>query len=300
MLYTVTICGSFRKFSEELKDTIEEFQDRSVEVLSPKSSSIVGCVDDFVSLKSDVIKRIDQEANLTESIKIIENSHLAAIQQSDAVWMIAPKGYVGSAASFEIGYALAHNVPVFYDNKYKKDIKEIVLRCYCNPTNIEYLVNNFESMPKVQPEVSRMFLKKYITKNTNNVSVGPLIVDENGNILLVKTHKWNNKFSIVGGKIRHNEQLHDAFQRVTYEQTGLEGNIGKDICAFDEIPNAGYFINGTSRIFIDKVMKVSSNRVMLDNRAEDYVWMKPEEALTQLDIELNAKYTIEKYCELRL
>jgi nucleoside 2-deoxyribosyltransferase len=47
------------------------------------------------------------------SVREIQNHHLTAIAQSDFVWLHAPKGYVGSSAALEIGFAIAHRIPVF-------------------------------------------------------------------------------------------------------------------------------------------------------------------------------------------
>ncbi len=311
LLQNVTISGSYRKFPEEIASALDAFRDLGVNVLSPKSATIVSSIDGFVSLKDDLVQRINDlsESNIAKVIKLIENSHLQAIQQSDALWIVIPQGYCGIATAFEIGWALAHNVPVFYDEKHSRDIKEPIIRAYAHPTKgIEQLVHDFDSMPQVNPVVSRYFMRSLLSKTTNNgfnadVAVGPVIVDhskryrsrQKREVLLVRTHKWNGRFSIVGGRLTRGERLTTAFSRVVAQQTGLDIVLGNDVCAFDEMPDSGFYKRGTSRVFVDKVVIATSRDVRLDERAQEYLWIPPDVALKELDIEPNARRTIKIY-----
>ncbi len=181
----VSISGSYRKFPDELDKAIKVFRDLDVDVISPKSATIVSSVDGFVSLKGDLVSSIDAVASsdLTKAMRLVENSHLRAIQQSDALWILMPDGYVGISTAFEIGWALSHNVPVFYDAKYADKIQEPIIRSYAKPVpSIEYLVKHFEFMPKIDPITAKYFLQRIHQKYTRgdfnaNVAVGPVIVD---------------------------------------------------------------------------------------------------------------------------
>jgi ADP-ribose pyrophosphatase YjhB (NUDIX family) len=117
-------------------------------------------------------------------------------------------------------------------------------------------------------------------------------------ILLVKTHKWGGRYSIVGGKVKRNERLADAYAREIKEETGLCADIGPDICAFDQIENPGYYNSAVSHIFVDKVARVGSQRIRLNDEAEDYEWILPGRALAKLDIEPNARHTLELYTKM--
>ena len=341
----VTISGSYRKFIDEVAFALDSFRNAGVTVLSPKSASILSSVDGFVSLRGDPILRIDLIADdrFIEAMTLIENSHLHAIQQSDALWVVLPTNYCGAATALEIGWALAHRVPVFYDARYSQHIKEPIIKSYATPVQgIDHLIKNFHSMPSVDLLVSRYFTQQllfpspsrrrsdtyvdsssqpYRNQSYRNesypnppnysgfnavIAVGPLIVNSQTNdpetlrsapLLFVKTHKWSGRYSIVGGRIKHHEPLTEAFSRVTLEQTGLEGALGETICAFNEIPDSGYFQPESRRIFIDNMVAVSSHQVRLDSRAQEYVWIPPNEALRELDLEPNARKTIEIYIE---
>ena len=315
----VTVSGSYRKFPEAVSSAIEAFRDCGINVLSPKSTSIVSSVDGFVSLSGDLVENIGMlgEKDITDAMRLIENSHLKAIQQSDALWLEIPGGYCGISTAFEAGWALAHNVPVFYDGKYSRDVREPVVRAYASPVrSIRHLVDDFCAMPKVDPMVSRHFMRQLLEEKANDahepgpdfnsvVAAGPLLVDYSGKryrhgqereVLLVKTHKWGGRFSIMGDKLRKGEKLKDAFDRVVKEQAGISCLVKEDICVFDEIDEAGYYQAGLSRIFADKLAEANNRNVVLDSRAEEFIWVPPSEALRNLSIEPNARNTLEEYC----
>ncbi|MEK7649994.1 MAG: NUDIX domain-containing protein [Patescibacteria group bacterium] len=118
-------------------------------------------------------------------------------------------------------------------------------------------------------------------------------------ILLVKTHKWGGRFSVVGGKVRRNERIEDALRREIREETGLKSSVGEHICTFDQIRNSGYYQSGTQHVFVDKVVRVSSKRVQLNEEAQGYIWIPVKNALKELPIEPNAKHTLELYAQMR-
>lgn len=126
----------------------------------------------------------------------------------------------------------------------------------------------------------------------------PKISRELKEVLLVKTHKWGGRFSIVGGKVRRNERLDQALLREVIEETKLRGEVGSHLCTFDQIKNSGYYRKGIQHIFVDSVVRVNSKRVVLNGEAQEYIWALPSEALLGLDIEPNAKKTLSVYAEL--
>jgi ADP-ribose pyrophosphatase YjhB (NUDIX family) len=135
------------------------------------------------------------------------------------------------------------------------------------------------------------------------VAVGGIIEYAGGDtrkekeVLLVKTHKWGGRYSVIGGKVRRNERLEDAWKREIREESGLCAEIGGHICTFDQIRNSGYYQTGVQHIFVDKVAKVGSKNVRLNEEAEDYVWLPAERALKDLPIEPNARHTLELYAK---
>lgn len=83
------------------------------------------------------------------------------------------------------------------------------------------------------------------------------------------------------------------------EETGLYGEIGDYIAAFDQIKDSGYYRPGVQHIFIDKIYKVFNKKVTLNDEAQDYIWATPSEALKHIDIEPNARHTLQLYSNLK-
>src|SRR5205085_12142620 len=54
------------------------------------------------------------------------------------------------------------------------------------------------------------------------VTVGALIFNARGEVLLVQTHKWSNLWGIPGGKTRYGETSIDALRREIKEETNLD------------------------------------------------------------------------------
>lgn len=135
------------------------------------------------------------------------------------------------------------------------------------------------------------------------IATGAMIerrVKDKNEILLVKTHKWGGRYSIVGGKVRRNERLHDALLREVHEETGLRGTVGRHLATFDQIKNSGYYQRGVQHVFVDNIVTVDRKKVTLNEEAQAYVWLPADEALASLDIEPNARITVELYQKHRV
>ena len=97
----VVLCGSFRRDHDGLLRAYHELIETNCQVLSPHT------------LDFDDAEFVRDAATLDIPAKVLEDYHLVSIRQADFIWLHAPDGYVGLSGAFEIGYAFAHNVPVF-------------------------------------------------------------------------------------------------------------------------------------------------------------------------------------------
>jgi phosphoglycolate phosphatase len=112
------------------------------------------------------------------------------------------------------------------------------------------------------------------------VTVGALISDDAGRVLMVRTRKWSNLWGIPGGKVKYGETLEAALCREIKEETDLElGEVRfalvQDCIETEEFYRAAHFVllNYTAR-------RCGTNPVRLNDEAQEYRWVPVEEALT--------------------
>lgn len=99
----VTISGSYRKHLSHIMSVREELCAAGATVLRPSSTEVLDAEQGFVRLVGD-----------PDSPSGIQAAQLAAIRQSDLVYLVNPGGYCGSSAMLEIGYACGLGIPVAF------------------------------------------------------------------------------------------------------------------------------------------------------------------------------------------
>ena len=103
-------------------------------------------------------------------------------------------------------------------------------------------------------------------------TVGALIFNPDGKLLLVKTHKWKGKYTIPGGHVELGESLQDALKREIREETNLELIQAEFLC-YQEFIYDDSFYEKRHFLFFDFICHVNAGEVQLNNEAQDYVWV---------------------------
>ncbi len=114
-------------------------------------------------------------------------------------------------------------------------------------------------------------------------TVGALIEDCHGRVLMVRTHKWNNLWGIPGGKIRRGEASIDALRREIREETSLEIEDIRFLMAQDCI-DSPEFMRPEHFLLLNYLARANGTDVMLNGEAEEFRWLTPQQART---LELN-------------
>lgn len=110
-------------------------------------------------------------------------------------------------------------------------------------------------------------------------TVGALVVSPLDNILIIKTHKWKNKWGVPGGKIDYSETIKDALIREFKEETKLELT---DIHwgPVQEAVQSPEFYKSAHFILLNFIARSNTENVVLNDEAQAHKWLKPKEALT--------------------
>jgi phosphoglycolate phosphatase len=111
-------------------------------------------------------------------------------------------------------------------------------------------------------------------------TVGALIYDEAGDVLMVRTHKWSNLWGIPGGKIKWGEPAEDALRREIKEETDLDiANI--EFVLVQDCIHSKEFYRDAHFILLNYTCGCAGRPpVRLNEEAREYRWLKPAEALT--------------------
>lgn len=291
------IHGSFSKHFGEIQRIHTLFSEAGIEVLAPKNSELIAQTNGFALFEDEVdIDSRMVELHYLHKIKQLGNSGFS--------YFVNPDGYMGKSASYELAVAQLTNTRCFFMKSLADHPAYIHKNAIYSPENlIDYIVQNGDlpdmKIHRNERKIHELWEDLMVPGSV--VAAGAIIerkVRDKKEILLVKTHKWGGRYSIVGGKVRHNERLDSALLREVYEETRLKGAVGRHIATFDQIKNSGYFKSGVQHIFVDNIVSVLHKKVVLNDEAQEHIWVEPTEALSQLDIEPNARHTLELYNNL--
>ncbi|KKU57471.1 MAG: ADP-ribose pyrophosphatase [Candidatus Amesbacteria bacterium GW2011_GWA2_47_11b] len=124
-------------------------------------------------------------------------------------------------------------------------------------------------------------------------TVGALILNPQGEIFLMKSHKWRHKYVIPGGHIEVGEKMQDALKREIKEETGLDIYDIRPV-HFQEFIFDKAFWKKRHFIFFDFACRTNSPKVKLDSEGQEYVWVPIKKAL-KLQVEPYTRQTIKEY-----
>jgi phosphoglycolate phosphatase-like HAD superfamily hydrolase/8-oxo-dGTP pyrophosphatase MutT (NUDIX family) len=108
-------------------------------------------------------------------------------------------------------------------------------------------------------------------------TVGALIHDGAGKLLMIRTHKWSGLWGIPGGKIERGEASKDALRREVLEETGLTVTDIRFAMVQDCI-DSPEFIRPEHFLLLNYVALATTTAVTLNDEAEEYRWVTADEA----------------------
>jgi ADP-ribose pyrophosphatase YjhB (NUDIX family) len=130
-------------------------------------------------------------------------------------------------------------------------------------------------------EQHRLELKRQPVEETRPPisTVGGLIYDEEGRVLMVRTHKWSNLWGIPGGKIKWGEPAVEALRREIREETDLEIEAIELVLVQDCIHSREFYRDAHFVLLNYTCRCVGQPAVRLNEEAREFCWLAPHQAL---------------------
>jgi phosphoglycolate phosphatase len=111
-------------------------------------------------------------------------------------------------------------------------------------------------------------------------TVGALIFNDAGRVLMVRTHKWSDLWGIPGGKIKWGEESVAALVRETKEETNLEVTDIRFVLAQDCIHSTEFYRDAHFVLLNYTSLASGEQTVKLNDEAEEFEWVTLKKALS--------------------
>ena len=110
-------------------------------------------------------------------------------------------------------------------------------------------------------------------------TVGAIILNGRGEMLVVRSHKWGDRYTIAGGHVEVGETLEAALRREIREEVGLEIKDIRFLMTQEAIFSREFW-EKRHFIFFDFVCNCRSEHVRVDGKEiQSFEWVKPEKAV---------------------
>ena len=124
--------------------------------------------------------------------------------------------------------------------------------------------------------------------------VNGLIFNKRGDILLIRTDKWNDMLSLPGGHVEIGENLRNTVKREVSAQLGLDVEV-KDMLNVQEFIMPPDYYTRKHLILFNFACYSDKDDVALQYRhIKGHIWIRPEDALC-MNLEPYAMETLKTY-----
>ncbi len=145
--------------------------------------------------------------------------------------------------------------------------------------------NHAEILAAVRPDLTvpdlgvlRQLLDRRRGVSRPIATVGALIHDGGGQVLMVRTHKWGDRWGIPGGKIERGESSTDALRREIREEAGIEV-CDVEFALVQDCIDSPEFQRPEHFLLLNYVARACSSAIQLNDEAEESCWLSPAAAL---------------------
>jgi phosphoglycolate phosphatase len=111
------------------------------------------------------------------------------------------------------------------------------------------------------------------------LTVGALIFNPAGEVLMVRTHKWSDLWGIPGGKVKFGESCVEALRRELKEETALDVSDIRFLLVQDCIHSREFYRDEHFVLLNYTCRATGDSPVKLNEEAVEYRWVSTTSAL---------------------
>lgn len=120
--------------------------------------------------------------------------------------------------------------------------------------------------------------KSELQKHFPLATVGALVVNSRGQVLIVRTTKWRGTWGVPGGKVEWGESLIDAVIREFQEEVGLELTQVRFALLQEAVLDPQFF-KEAHFIMVNYYAFSSKETIIPNQEIEAWAWVMPQEAI---------------------
>jgi len=124
-------------------------------------------------------------------------------------------------------------------------------------------------------------------------TVGALVVNSTGQVLIVKTTKWKGAWGVPGGKVEWGEALEAALIREFHEEVGLELTQVRFGLVQEAVLDS-QFVKEAHFILVNYYAFSATETITPNEEIEEWAWVRPKQAL-EYPLNTYTRVLIEEY-----
>lgn len=126
-------------------------------------------------------------------------------------------------------------------------------------------------------------------------TVGALVANDRGQVLIVKTTKWRGTWGVPGGKVEWGETLEEALIREFQEEVGLELTQIRFALLKEAILDS-QFCQPAHFVMINYYAFSAREKIMPNEEILEWAWVTPQEAM-EYNLNTYTRILIQNYIE---